>query len=113
MIARAEADNAVMKFKLVAVVGVIAALMMNVAMVNATRARAADAITYTLEPWDMDGVFGIVRTLTQLQLGGSLCPCVKVPYPADGLHNGVAVDALTKIPVKASDTVLGFSLGAR
>jgi hypothetical protein len=57
MIARTEADNAVMKFKLVAVVGVIAALMMNVAMVNATRARAADAITYTLEPWDMDGVF--------------------------------------------------------
>ena len=71
----------------------------------------AHGTTYTLEPWDFDGVFGIVHHITQLQLGGSLCPCVKIPYPADYLHNDVGVAGLAAAPLQPGDTVMGFSNG--
>ncbi len=81
-------------------------------MVNPAHAKA-DAVTYTVEPWDFDGVMGITMSQTQLQLGGRLCPCVKVPYPADGLHNDAGVAALANTPLRPGDTVLGFSLGSQ
>jgi pimeloyl-ACP methyl ester carboxylesterase len=86
---------------------VIVALMMNPAVAN------ADAVTYTVEPFDLDGVGGITFSVTQTQLGGALCPCVKVPYPADGLHNDAGVAALANAPLQSGDTVLGFSLGSQ
>ena len=52
-------------------------------------------VTYTVEPFDLDGVGGITFSRdAQNQLGGSLCPCVMVPYIADGLHNNAGVAAL-------------------
>ncbi len=42
--------------------------------VSLSSAAVAHGTTYTVEPFDFDGVFGIVHTLTQVQLGGSLCP---------------------------------------
>jgi hypothetical protein len=72
----------------------------------------AGGVTYTLEPFDYDGVSGTVVSTTKNQLGGTLCPCVKVPYPADGLHNAQGVTALANTPFHAGDTVLGFSLGS-
>ena len=86
---------------------IMVALMMNPAVAN------ADAVTYTVEPFDLDGVAGITFSVTQNQLGGALCPCVKVPYPADGLHNDVGVAALANAPLQSGDTVLGFSLGSQ
>ena len=86
---------------------VIVALMMNPAVAN------ADSVTYTVEPFDFDGVMGITFSVTQKQLGGTLCPCVKVPYPADGLHNDAGVAALADAPLRSGDTVLGFSLGSQ
>jgi hypothetical protein len=83
------------------------------ATVIPTHARADGPITYTVEPFDLDGVFGVVQNVTQLQLGGSMCPCEKVPYPADGLHNQAGVDALARVPFKAGDTLMGFSLGTQ
>lgn len=73
----------------------------------------ASGTTYTVEPWDFDGVLGVSMSVTRNQLGGSLCPCVKVPYPADGLHNDQGVAALAETPMQAGDTVLGFSLGSQ
>ncbi|HKP43411.1 MAG TPA: PE-PPE domain-containing protein [Mycobacterium sp.] len=75
-------------------------------------APAAGAMTYTLEPTDFDGVAGIVVNVTQQQLGGTLCPCTKIPYPADGLSIAQGVAALASAPLKAGDIVLGFSLGS-
>jgi hypothetical protein len=46
------------------------------------RAKGDAPVTYTVEPFDMDGVYGITMAVTQLQFGGRYCPCVKVPYPA-------------------------------
>jgi PE-PPE domain-containing protein len=75
-------------------------------------AKAA-GVTYTVEPFDYDGVRGMSMSVTQTELGGSLCPCVKVPYPADGMHNAQGVTALVNAPLHAGDTVLGFSLGSQ
>ena len=52
-------------------------------------------------------------SVTRNQLGGTLCPCVKVPYPADGLHNEEGATALANTAFRAGDTVLGFSLGSQ
>jgi hypothetical protein len=76
-------------------------------------AHADGPITYTVEPFDGDGVLGMVHTVTQAQLGGSLCPCVKIPYPADAMHNQQGADAIANTPLKAGDTVMGFSLGSQ
>lgn len=73
----------------------------------------AQGVTYTVEPFDYDGVRGITMSVAQTQLGGTLCPCVKVPYPADGQHNDQGVAALAATPLRAGDTVLGFSLGSQ
>lgn len=91
----------------VTIAGMIAA-----ATVNPVVAHAAGT-TYTVEPWDMDGTLGVSMSVTKNQLGGALCPCVKVPYPADGLHNDAGVEALANTPMAAGDTVLGFSLGSQ
>src|ERR1700746_3371071 len=51
-----------------------------------THALTADQpITYTLEPADYDGYPGINMNITKDQLGGAMCPCVKIPYVADPL----------------------------
>ncbi len=73
----------------------------------------AGGVTYTVEPFEYDGVRGMVLSVTQTELGGTLCPCVKVPYPADGLHNAEGVTALANTPLHSGDTVLGFSLGSQ
>lgn len=70
-------------------------------------------MTYTVEPFDFDGVVGLLMSVTQRQLGGSMCPCAKVHYPADGLHNDEGVTAIAHAPLRAGDTVLGFSLGSQ
>lgn len=72
-------------------------------------------ITYTVEPFDMDGTMGITMTVTQDQFGGRMCPCVKIPYPADGVHNQQGVDAINAAAphFKPGDTLMGFSLGAQ
>jgi len=77
-----------------------------------TASPAASAMTYTLEPTDLDGVAGIVVNVTQQQLGGTLCPCTKIPYPADGLHIAQGVAALESAPLEAGDIVLGYSGGS-
>jgi hypothetical protein len=79
---------------------------------NSPVAHAA-GVTYTVEPFDFDGANGITMSVTQTELGGALCPCVKVPYPADGMHNDQGVTALAATPFHAGDTVLGFSLGSQ
>ena len=73
----------------------------------------AGGVTYTVEPFDFDGVNGMSQSVTQTELGGTLCPCVKVPYPADGMHNAQGVTALANTPLHSGDTVLGFSLGSQ
>jgi hypothetical protein len=76
-------------------------------------APAAGAMTYTLEPTDFDGVLGIVVNVTQQQLGGTLCPCTKLPYTADGFGNyAQGVAALASAPLTSGDIVLGYSLGS-
>ena len=55
---------------------IIVAPMMNPAVAN------ADSVTYTVEPFSFDGVLGMTFSVTKNQLGGALCPCVKVPYTA-------------------------------
>jgi hypothetical protein len=75
-------------------------------------AKAA-GVTYTLESFDYDDVAGISESITQTEFGGSLCPCIKIRYPADGLHNAQGVAAIASTPLKAGDTVMGFSLGAQ
>jgi hypothetical protein len=93
--------------KMAVTAGLVAALMTNTPVAHAA------GVTYTVEPWDLDGVGGITMSVTQRQLGGTLCPCVKVPYPADGLNNDAGVRALADAPLHAGDTVLGFSLGSQ
>lgn len=73
---------------------------------------ASGPITYTVEPFDFDGVTTHM-TVTQDQFGGRMCPCVKVPYPADTMHNQQGADAIAKVPFKAGDTLMGFSLGSQ
>lgn len=70
-------------------------------------------ITYTVEPFDMDGSMGIVMSVTQNQFGGRMCPCVKIPYIADGMHNQQGADAIARAPFRAGDTLMGFSLGVQ
>lgn len=72
-------------------------------------------ITYTVEPFDMDGTLGITMTVTQLQFGGKMCPCVKIPYPADGFHDQQGADAINAASAKfkPGDTLMGFSLGVQ
>jgi hypothetical protein len=53
-----------------------------------------------------------VANVTQQQLGGTLCPCTKIPYPADFLSNAQGVVASASAPLRAGDTVLGYSLGS-
>jgi hypothetical protein len=73
----------------------------------------ANAVTYTVEPWDFDGVIpGISVNLTQQQLGGSLCPCTKIPYPATGLNNQQGVNAIAATPLQSGDVVVGVSNGS-
>ena len=99
-----------------------AALMLGISGCSATTTSpgtttptipASGPITYTVEPFDMDGVAGITMTVTQLQFGGKYCPCVKIAYPADGLHNQQGADAIAKVPFKSGDTLMGFSLGVQ
>jgi PE-PPE domain len=92
---------------LMALTCVITAIAASVAIAH------ADGVTYTVEPFDYDSVGGMKMSVTQKQLGGGLCPCVKVPYPADGLHNDDGVAALVNTPMHAGDTVVGFSLGTQ
>jgi PE-PPE domain len=75
-------------------------------------AKAA-GVTYTLESYDFDDVAGISVSITQTEFGGTLCPCVKVRYPADGLQNAQGVAAIANTPLQSGDTVMGFSLGAQ
>lgn len=72
-------------------------------------------ITYTVEPFDMDDTMGITMTVTQNQFGGRMCPCAKIPYPADGMHNQQGADAITAAAphFKPGDTLMGFSLGSQ
>ena len=93
--------------RLVALTSVIAAMAMNVAVAH------ADGVTYTVEPFDYDSVAKMSSRSPRSNSGGSLCPCVKVPYPADGLHNDAGVAALANTPMHAGDTVVGFSLGSQ
>ncbi len=91
----------------VALASVIAAMAMNIAVAK------AEGMTYTVEPFDYDSVGNMTMSVTQKQLGGSLCPCSKVPYPADGLHNDAGVAALAGTALHSGDTVVGFSLGSQ
>jgi hypothetical protein len=93
--------------RLLALASIIAAMAANVAVAN------ADGMTYTVEPFDYDAVAHMTMSVTEKQLGGSLCPCVKVPYPADGLHNDAGVAALAGTAMHPGDTVVGFSLGSQ
>lgn len=90
----------------------MASITVALAMINPAVATAS-GVTYTVEPFDFDGVGGAAMSVTQTELGGALCPCVKVQYPADGLHNEEGVAALANTPLHAGDTVLGFSLGSQ
>lgn len=81
-------------------------------VINPGVAEAA-GITYTVEPFDFGGIGGMSMSVTQKQLGGAMCPCVKVPYPADGLHNDAGSAAIANAPLHSGDTVLGFSLGSQ
>lgn len=96
-------------------IGTRLAMMLAIAaalVVNPGVAEAA-GITYTVEPFDFDGIGGMSMSMTQKQLGGALCPCVKVPYPADGLHNDAGSAAIANAPLHSGDTVLGYSLGSQ
>ena len=76
-------------------------------------APGAGAMTYTLEPGDFDGVIpGIDINLTQQQLGGTLCPCTKIPYPADYVSNQQGVTAITKTQLMPGRAAPGYSLGS-
>ncbi|WIM89308.1 PE-PPE domain-containing protein [Candidatus Mycobacterium wuenschmannii] len=97
--------------RLAALASVIAATGCNT--VVAPVIAHADGVTYTVEPFDYDSIGPMNFSVTQKQLGGSLCPCAKVPYPADGLHNDKGVAALVGTAMHPGDTVAGFSLGAQ
>jgi hypothetical protein len=81
-------------------------------VMNPSVAKGA-GVTYTVEPFDFDRVAGMSMSVTQKQLGGALCPCVKIPYPSDGLHNDAGSAAIANTPLHSGDTVLGFSLGTQ
>ena len=91
------------------------ALLGSVIVAMATNVHVANAagVTYTVEPFDYDSIGPTTMSVTQKQLGGTLCPCTKVRYPADGFHNDAGVAALADIPLRSGDTVLGFSLGSQ
>src|SRR6202035_4257981 len=93
--------------RLALILAIAAALVINPGVAEAA------GTTYTVEPFDFDGVGGMSMSVTQKQLGGALCPCVKVPYPADGLHNDAGSAAIAATPFHSGDTVLGFSLGSQ
>jgi hypothetical protein len=93
--------------RLATMLAIAAALMINPGVAEAA------GVTYTVEPFDFDGVGGMSMSVTQKQLGGALCPCVKVPYPADGLHNDAGSAAIANAPLHSGDTVVGFSLGSQ
>lgn len=88
-------------------VGVMLAAALNPAVAH------AQGTTWTVEPFDLDGVGPVQFSVTEQQLGGSLCPCTKIPYVSDALHNDQGADAIANTPLKAGDTVLGFSLGSQ
>lgn len=90
----------------------IAALVLAFGQAGAAPAHAGAPVTYTVEPFDFDGVTTHM-TVTQDQFGGRMCPCLKIPYPADGMHNQQGVDAIAKVPFKAGDRLMGFSLGSQ
>jgi PE-PPE domain len=79
----------------------------------------AGRITYTLEPFDGDGVLGVTQTITQMQFGGTQCPCAKVRYPATGLQTDVqkGADEIWRLVQKGTihdgDQLMGFSLGVQ
>lgn len=91
------------------------ALIVSAAMVHVPPARATGPMTYTVEPFDLDGTLGITMNVTQLQFGGRYCPCTKIPYPADGMHNQQGADAINAASAlfKPGDTLMGFSLGVQ
>jgi hypothetical protein len=93
----------------------IAAMILAVELISPARGAAAGPTTYTVEPFDFDGVMGITMTVTQLQFGGRYCPCVKIPYPADGMHNQQGADTIAAVAptMKPGDTLMGFSLGVQ
>jgi hypothetical protein len=94
----------------------ITAMILLIELISPARAAAIGPTTYTVEPFDFDGVAGITMTVTQLQFGGRYCrPCVKIPYPADGTpaHNQLAADNIGKVKFQPGDMLLGFSLGAQ
>jgi hypothetical protein len=75
------------------------------------------SMTYTVEPFDYDGTMGITMTVTQDQFGGKMCPCTKIPYPADGSaadnqKGADAIQAATKY-MHPNDIIMGFSLGVQ
>jgi hypothetical protein len=80
----------------------------------------AHADTFTVEPWDFDGIWGISWVnLTQLNFNGSQCPCQKVLYPATGLpwDNQTGANQIWALvqagTIKPGDTIMGFSLGSQ
>lgn len=97
----------------------IVCLIASVALVLglAPIAAAETPMTWTLEPFDFDGYFGYGTNLTQTDLGGTKCPCTKVPYISDGLNNQGGADNINKLvlkgAIKPGDTVMGFSLGSQ
>lgn len=93
----------------------LATLGILLASLTAPTARADAPMTYTVEPFDFDGVMGISMSVTQDQFGGRYCPCTKIPYPADGLHNQQGADAINAVSAqfKPGDTLMGFSLGVQ
>jgi hypothetical protein len=77
-------------------------------------------MTWTVEPWCFDGLFGIYwSTFTQQCLGSSMKPFTKVNYPATGFPWDVQYGAnqiwnlIKNGSIKAGDTVMGFSLGSQ
>lgn len=81
-----------------------------------TISNSPGPITYTVEPFDGDGLVGISMNVTQLQFGGKYCPCVKIPYIADGFHNQQGADAINSVAtrlMKPGDILMGFSLGVQ
>jgi hypothetical protein len=83
----------------------------------ASSGHSDGSITYTVEPFDLDGTPGITYTVTQMQLHGSMCPCMKIPYISDDLHNQQGADAIWEVVqngiIKSGDNLMGFSLGTQ
>jgi PE-PPE domain len=81
-------------------------------------ASPAQADTFTVEPFDYDGVIWSIN-ITQEAFGGSQCPCQKVAYPADDMpwNNQKGADQIwalvQKGTIKSGSTLMGFSLGVQ